>query len=272
MEGMGFVDATMNRTQEALHSATASVKSAGTKAKGKILSVTSNTIKRRKTKRTAVESKVSRIRHRLLTRADEASYFEPHSWSFWRGIIMYLFVFSMVGHWMELPWCSFMSLFGIVEADYAAVSDPWYVPYWVYGIGAAALTLIMLPLKVNIVKRRKTLIGAFLEFFVLAVVLCAFLETTIGLLINQPDATGEYPFWNNSQLPFNILEQGWLVNDLALGLVSILYVWVLFPLCQKFCKFIGMRRANKLFFGMCILCAVVCFVTYAVPPLMSLFA
>ncbi len=200
----------------------------------------------------------------FLTKSDEANYFAPHTWFFWRGVIMYFFIFSVVGHWLEIPYCMSMhALFGIVADDYAVWTDPIYAPYWVYGVGATFLALLMLPFKVNIVKRRKTLWGACLEFFVIAVVLCAAMETIIGLLINQPDATGEYPYWNNAILPFNILGQGWLVNDITLGVVALIYTWVIFPFCQKLMSFASHRTANIIFIATILLFVVICVMTYA---------
>lgn len=31
----------------------------------------------------------------------DASFFQPKSWTFWRNLIMYFCIFSVVGHWME---------------------------------------------------------------------------------------------------------------------------------------------------------------------------
>lgn len=55
----------------------------------------------------------------------------------------------------------------------------------------------------------------------------------MGFLLNQPDAAGNYPLWDNSQLPGNILGQARIVNDICLGVVAMLYTWVIYPLCQK---------------------------------------
>lgn len=206
----------------------------------------------------------STVKKFFLTKNDERSYFSPKTWFFWRGIIMYFFIFSVVGHWLEIPYClSMHALFGIVENDYAVWTDPLYAPYWVYGVGTVIITLIMLPLKMNMLKRRKTMWGACLEFFVIAVVLCAAMETIIGFMINQPDAAGEYPFWNNSILPFNILGQGWLVNDIILGLVAVLYTWVAFPFCQKLMGFASHKVANGIFVGVLIGAVITCVLTYA---------
>ena len=45
-------------------------------------------------------------------------------------------VFSMVGHWMEIPYCMFNDyFFGTVEEDTLVFADPFY-PFCVYGIAA----------------------------------------------------------------------------------------------------------------------------------------
>ena len=140
-----------------------------------------------------------------LHEADEFRYFAPKTWFFWRGVIINFCVFCLVGHWLEIPYCMFMDwAFHVVADDYDVWTDPLWVPYWVYGLGTVFITLSLLPLKIHILEQRKTMWGAVLQFFVIAVVVCALLELVIGLLINQPDATGHYPFWDNSALPLNI--------------------------------------------------------------------
>ena len=162
-----------------------------------------------------------------LHEADEFRYFTPKTWFFWRGVIINFCVFCLVGHWLEIPYCMFMDwAFHVVADDYDVWTDPLWVPYWVYGLGTVFITLTLLPLKIHILEQRKTMWGAVLQFFVIAVVICALLELVIGLLINQPDATGHYPFWDNSALPLNIFGQAWLVNDIILGIIAALYVFL----------------------------------------------
>ena len=157
-----------------------------------------------------------------LHEADEFRYFTPKTWFFWRGVIINFCVFCLVGHWLEIPYCMFMDwAFHVVADDYDVWTDPLWVPYWVYGLGTVFITLTLLPLKIHILEQRKTMWGAALEFFVMAVVLCAALECIMGWIVNQPDALGEYPYWDNSQLPLNIFQQAWLVNDIFLGLVTL---------------------------------------------------
>ena len=71
------------------------------------------------------------------TRAQgEAAGWAPWSISFWRCMGVSFCVFSIVGHWMEIPYCLFNKhFFGIVEADSLVFADPMY-PFLVYGIAA----------------------------------------------------------------------------------------------------------------------------------------
>lgn len=176
------------------------------------------------------------FRPHRITEHDEVGFFAPRSWQFWRALVVCFCLATIVGHWLEIPYCLLMDrCFGIVSEGYPVWTDPWYHPYWVYGVGAVAMTLFIEPLKERFVMRRRTLVGAVLESFAFAVALSLVLELAIGLLVNQPDATGRYPYWDNSQLPLNVFGQAWLVNDVLIGAVAMAYVWVVFPLvCEGF--------------------------------------
>lgn len=57
---------------------------------------------------------------------------------------------------MEILYCSFMNIFGIVDADSLVWDDPLY-PFMVYGIGVLACAIALVPLRIQLVKRRKTM-------------------------------------------------------------------------------------------------------------------
>ena len=83
------------------------------------------------------------LRIHKLTEKDEIGYFAPRTWDFWRALIVCFCLCCILGHWLEMPYCWLMDrLFGIVADDYAVWTDPWYHPYWVYGCGAASMTLL----------------------------------------------------------------------------------------------------------------------------------
>ncbi len=201
--------------------------------------------------------------HTADVKKREIGYFAPKTWAFWRSVITCFCLFSIVGHWLEIPYCTFMhSCFGIVEADYAVWTDPWYHPYWIYGIGAVIVTLLIEPLKEWTVSRRKTLVGAILETFVLLVIISMLTELIMGWLVNQPDEFGDYPFWNNSELPLNIFGQAWLVNDIVIGVVATLYVWVLYPLICEGYMALRPKTANIVFAILMVAFAACCTISY----------
>lgn len=202
-------------------------------------------------------------RLRFVSKEDEIGHFAPRTWQFWRALITSFFVFAIVGHWLEIPYCTFMNeCFGIVGEDYPVWSDPWYHPYWIYGIGAVIITLLVEPVKEWITLKRKTLFGAILQTFVMVTIIAMLTELIMGWLVNQPDATGQYPFWDNSQLPLNVFGQAWLVNDMVIGSLAVVYVWVLWPLLCKGYQKLRPSVANKAFAGVVIGFAACCTASY----------
>ena len=148
---------------------------------------------------------------------------------------------NVAGHVLESLYCKVMDkCFGIIDDSYAVTFDPWYHPYWVYGFGGLAMTLIFEPLKEGIIARHRSMPGAVLETYAIAVLASMGMELGFGLLVNQPDENGNYPYWDNSKLPLNVFKQAWLVNDLVMGAVTVVRAWLTYPL---FCK--GMSRLSE---------------------------
>lgn len=175
---------------------------------------------------------------------DDQGRYQILTLEWWRTLFACFCIFCWVGHWLEIPYCLFMSQFGIVDPNYSAFVEPLYTPYWVYGIGAVAMTLFIEPFREDVIAKRRTRWGAVLEVFAYTVILAAILETVIGLIINQPNHLGEFPYWDNSGLPLNILGQGWLVNDLVIGITAIVYLWVLYPLVDRWLRSMRPWLAN----------------------------
>ena len=168
---------------------------------------------------------------RRRTREDalEAGW-APWTARFWRCMAIAFCVFSILGHWMEIPYCMFNDyFFGIVDDDSLVFADPMY-PFMVYGFAAVLGALFLVPQRDWLIDRYKPVWRAVLRFFLLCVVAACVGELVQGFICNQPDpVTGEYPLWDNSKLPLNVLGQAWLVNDILLGIIVTLYVWVLYP-------------------------------------------
>ena len=186
----------------------------------------------------------------------------PGTFSFWRNLVVHFCAFSVIGHWMEIAYCTFMNLFGIVDADSLVWDDPFY-PFLVYGVGVAVCVLLLEPLKQRLVARRRTLFGAGAQFYLITIAVCLVMELGMGLMLNQPNAAGEFPLWDNSQLPLNVLGQAWLVNDMALGAVAMLYTWCVYPLCEKALAKVPPRAMNALAASVVVCFAALCAVKFA---------
>ena len=196
----------------------------------------------------------------LLSREDELNEYAPETVVFWRNMALYFCSFSIIGHWLEIICCTLMRLFGIYDSESLVRDDPFY-PFLIYGIGTLVCTIALTPpLKEKLIERHKTLLAAGLRFFIVTVIVCMLMELVMGLLLNQSDALGEYPLWDNSELPFNILDQAWLVKDVVLGAVAMLYTWIVYPLCEKVLAHIPSRILNPvsavIIVGFIILCIV----------------
>lgn len=196
----------------------------------------------------------------ILTRIDELSGYAPHSWRFWRNLVVYFCVLSVMGHWIEILYCLVMNaLFGVEAPGTADFGDPMY-PFLVYGIGAAVCILLLVPLRDKLIQLRRTIVGAGGIFYVITVFICMAMELAMGLLLNRPDANGVYPLWDNSHLPLNIFGQAWLVNDVMLGLLATFFVWIVYPLLEKLVRQIPDRTmhiaSTLIIAGFVVLCAV----------------
>ena len=183
-----------------------------------------------------------------LSEQERSVLFAPTTWSFWRNNIMCFCVNNVLGHYLESLYCKVMDkCFGLIDDSYAIKFDPWYHPYWVYGIGGEAMTLIFEPIKERILGRHRSLSGAMLETYVIAVLAAMGMELGFGLLVNRPDEDGNYPYWDNSKLPLNVFKQAWLVNDLVMGAVAVVHIWLAYPLFCKGMSKLSERAANAAF-------------------------
>ena len=201
----------------------------------------------------------------FVTKEDQRYGFNPKRFAFWRNLIVYFCAFSWIGHWMEIPYCLFNDFFfGIVDDNSVVFTHP-LEPFMVYGIGVIVCIMVMVPLKNALVKHNKRFWLAAVEFYVIAVFLSMMMELVMGLLMNQPDpVTGVYPLWDNSQLPGNILQQAWIVNDVLLGAILMLYTWVVYPACQKLYGKMPWRTAEIVSAIIIIAFIIVCIIEFGI--------
>ena len=180
-----------------------------------------------------------------------ANLFRPKTWPFWRNLIIYFCVFSVVGHWMEAGYCTFIR-FGILPGTYdpnSQIWSDWLYPFVVYGVGAVACVLLLYPVKCFMVAKIKKPFLSLLASFALNALVCTLIELAMGLMLNQPLPDGSLPLWDYRNMFCNFMGQVCLQNALAFGVVSTLMVWVIYPALEKFLARFSKDAVNALFVG-----------------------
>jgi uncharacterized membrane protein len=167
--------------------------------------------------------------------AEREHLYQPQKWFFWRNTIVYFCVFSVVGHWLEALYCTLIR-FGIIPGVYdpnSPIWRDWLWPYPVYGFGAVACIILLFPIKNFILKKTKNTLLTLALSFIANVLVCTAIELIMGLIFNRPDASGKFPLWDYTNMPFNFMGQICLQNAVAFGVVATLMVWLLYPLFER---------------------------------------
>jgi uncharacterized membrane protein len=165
---------------------------------------------------------------------DEHAIFKPKTRNFWRDVILYFIVFSLVGHWMEIAYSIFARYaLGIYDPN-APMWQSLFAPFTIYGIGAVACILVLYPFKMLLDKRIKRGSVALVLSFIANTLLCTGIELAVGLVVNVPDASGHLIYWDYSNIPFNFMGQICLQNSLLFGVVATLMVWAFYPGLERF--------------------------------------
>ena len=160
------------------------------------------------------------------------SLFQPKTWEFWRNLIMYFCVFSVVGHWMEAFYCTFIRL-GIIPGTYdpnSQIWSDWLYPFCVYGVGAVCCVLLFYPVRLFLQAKIKKPVVPVVLSFVWNGFICTCIEYIMGILLNHPDpVTGKLQLWDYSDMFCNFQGQVCLQNAVAFGAIATLMTWVIYP-------------------------------------------
>jgi uncharacterized membrane protein len=185
---------------------------------------------------------IQEFHHSDTTQGDQ--YFRPLAFSFWRNIVIYFMTFSVAGHTFEWIYCTALRIIDPApfNPDSGVFTSFILRPFFVYGIGAVACVLLLYPLKMLIAKHVRSNVAAFAVSFVLNSVVCTSIELVMGLIHNQPDARGKLPLCDYSRLPFNFMGQICLQNAIAFGVVSTVFVWVIYPFFEYIFARIGPQQ------------------------------
>lgn len=206
--------------------------------------------------------------------ADRA-LFQPKTWPFWRNLIIYFCVFSVVGHWMEAAYCTLIR-FGLIPGTYdpnSQIWSDWLYPFMVYGVGAVACVLLLYPIKTkleSVISRRGL---ALTVSFVINALVCTLIELVMGLMLNQPGPDGTLPLWDYSNMFMNFMGQVCLQNALAFGAVSTAMTWLIYPMLEQATRKVPSQVMQVVFVGVVIGFAILMalyYINIAIPELIEL--
>ncbi len=187
---------------------------------------------------------------------EEESFFRPKSWAFWRNLIIYFVVFSIVGHWMEAGVCLLIK-YGIVPGTYDPTSQiwsDWLYPFPVYGIGFCACALLLYPLKNWLQRKIGRQFPALVLSYIANALVCTVIELVMGLITNA-----DLQLWDYSDMFCNFMGQVCLQNALFFGFAATVMTWLVYPALERMFR----RIPNEAGTGILIIAVVGCAILYA---------
>ena len=185
---------------------------------------------------------------------------EGHSWDkplrervrtkvFWRDLLIYFIVFSMLGHWAEMLFCQLILagvFMGGYDASNAMLWSQWLFPFTAEGAALVAIVVVLHPASRWLMKKTgNRVVVALLLSFLLNMFVCASIDFATGMISNQ-----DYSLWDYRDMPFNFMGQVCLQNTLVYSIAATLIVWVIYPAMDKLLRRAPRGVVNAAFFGL----------------------
>lgn len=162
---------------------------------------------------------------------DEEFVIDRKGWPFWRNLIIYFVVFSVLGHWMEAAFCQLIRL-GIVQGEFHEENTmlwrDWFYPYPMHGTAVVLMALVLYPIFVKMKKSFKSTFTPYVVSFVINMLTCTLIEFCGGLMFNA-----NLQNWNYSNMPFNFMGQICLQNTIGFGIASSVISWWVYPMMER---------------------------------------
>ena len=156
------------------------------------------------------------------------------SWPFYRNLIMYFILFSVLGHWMEMGMCQFI-IMGLVEGEYDPTNSmlwrDWLYPFPMEGAAVVIIALVLYPFWQWLKKKLpgKKIIFGYIISFLAGALLCSLIEFGMGLIVNA-----DYSLWDYRENFGNFMGQICLQNTMAFGVVASIITWWVYPMLERF--------------------------------------
>ncbi|MCL2095193.1 putative ABC transporter permease [Candidatus Saccharibacteria bacterium] len=141
-------------------------------------------------------------------------------WAFWRDTLIWFFVASWVGHWLEITLFHVTRLFDPEHYTNFGILDNWLEPYPIYGWGVVAIIVIYRLLPERLTSRLPL-------HFLINLVLMAVVEYVGALLVIRMH--GENTLWDYTNKPFNIHGYICLQNTLLFAAAATVFSYGVYP-------------------------------------------
>ena len=187
-------------------------------------------------------------------------------WPFYRNLIMYFILFSVIGHWMEMGMCQFI-IMGLVQGEYDASNTllwrDWLYPFPMEGAAVVIIALVLYPFFLWLKKKftgKKRWLAYVISFFAGAL-LCTLIEFSMGLIVNA-----DLQLWDYRDNFCNIMGQVCLQNTTAFGVVAAIITWWVYPLMERWIARVPRDIMNIVFVVVAIFGAIIWSLYIINPP------
>lgn len=189
-----------------------------------------------------------------------------------RKLGLYFMAFSMLGHWVEMLFCTGIK-YGIFKGGYDRSNhmlwDQWLFPFPAEGTAAVLADSLLVPAKnaieaalasspVPAALSKPLAMGA---SFLVNQVACTSVDFGTGMVANR-----NYELWDYRDMKFNFMGQVCLQNSLFYSIIATWGVWQLLPALEKLMKRAGDTKLDGLLVGMGSLFVFLELLYQAVPP------
>lgn len=195
--------------------------------------------------------------------AADRKMWNPKSLDFWMRLLIYFFVFSIMGHWME-QFLQILIINGwfpgtIAGPDSLTWRDNWN-PFPIYGIAVVICGLALYPLFLRLREKCPKVWQAYILSFLANTLFCTVAELALGFAFNA-----DLQAWNYSDQFMNFQGQICLLYTMAFGVLSSFITWQLYPLMERQFSYVSKDAFRIIFVASAVLYLLI-FVTYNVNP------
>ena len=189
---------------------------------------------------------------------------DRHGWPFYRNLIMYFILFSVIGHWMEMGMCQFIVM-GLVQGEY----DPnntllWrdvLYPFPMEGAAVVIIALVLYPFYLWLKKHVKPRPLVYVISFLSGALLCTLIEFSMGMIVNA-----DLQLWDYRDNYCNFMGQVCLQNTMAFGVVASIITWWVYPMLERWIARVPRDRMNIVFVVVAIFGAIIWSLYIINPP------